>query len=261
MESPSPTTKVQLQRLLGKINFLRRFIANLANKIQPLTPLLKLKDKEEFEWAPPHQEAFDSIKAYLASPQVFMPPQRGKPLKLYISAFEKSIGSLLAQNNKGREEQAIYYLSRILIEMEARYIPVEKLCLALFLGTLEVASVWIPSSKAFLGKEEWIQQEIKRIASLWVTPWKLYFDDSCTQTAAGARIVIIDPIGAHHYYSFLLDYQETTNNRAKYEALIIGLEILIELGAIEVEVFGDSDYIFEGGNAIANEMAQLAFGA
>ena len=74
MESSPPTNKVQLQRLLGKINFLRRFIANLANKIQPLTPLLKLKDKEEFEWGPPHQEAFDSIKAYLASPPVFMPP-------------------------------------------------------------------------------------------------------------------------------------------------------------------------------------------
>ncbi|KAM2127807.1 hypothetical protein ACFX1R_007669 [Malus domestica] len=54
MESPSPTNKVQLQRLLGKINFLRRFIANLAGKIQPLTHLLRLKDKEDFEWGPPH---------------------------------------------------------------------------------------------------------------------------------------------------------------------------------------------------------------
>ncbi|KAM1330812.1 hypothetical protein ACFX2H_043053 [Malus domestica] len=41
MESYSPTNKVQLQRLLGKINFLRRFIANLAGKIQSLAPLLR----------------------------------------------------------------------------------------------------------------------------------------------------------------------------------------------------------------------------
>ncbi|KAM1453263.1 hypothetical protein ACFXTO_002896 [Malus domestica] len=45
MESPSPINKVQLQRLLGKINFLRRLIANLAGKIQPLTLLLRLKDR------------------------------------------------------------------------------------------------------------------------------------------------------------------------------------------------------------------------
>ncbi|KAM0978136.1 hypothetical protein ACFX2C_014141 [Malus domestica] len=125
MESPSPINKVQLQRLLGKINFLRRFIANLTGKIQPLTPLLRLKDKENFEWGPPHQKAFDSIKAYLTSPPVLVPPQRGKPLKLYISASEKSIGSLLAQNNEGRKEQAVYYLSRILTEVETKYSPIE----------------------------------------------------------------------------------------------------------------------------------------
>ena len=53
MVSPSPTNKVQLQRLLGKINFLRIFIANLAGNIQPQNPLLRLKDKEKFEWGPP----------------------------------------------------------------------------------------------------------------------------------------------------------------------------------------------------------------
>ncbi|KAM2806334.1 hypothetical protein COP1_046965 [Malus domestica] len=104
VESPSPTNKVQLQRLLRNINFLRRFITNLAGKIQPLTPLLRLKDKEEYEWGSPHQEAFDKIKAYLASPPMLMPPQRGKSLKLYISAFEMPMGSLLAQNNEGEKE-------------------------------------------------------------------------------------------------------------------------------------------------------------
>ncbi|CAN6557364.1 unnamed protein product [Malus baccata var. baccata] len=60
------------------------------------------------------------------------------------------------------------------------------------------------------------------------------------EKASRAGIVIINPQGVHHYYSFLLDYQRNTNNQAEYEALIIGLEILIELGAMEVEVFGDS---------------------
>ncbi|KAM1282198.1 hypothetical protein ACFX2H_022589 [Malus domestica] len=96
MESLPPTNKERLHKLLGKINFFRRFIANLVGKIQLLTPLLRLEDKEEFEWGPPHQEAFDIIKAYLTSPPILMPSQRGKPLKLYISASEKSMGSLLA---------------------------------------------------------------------------------------------------------------------------------------------------------------------
>ncbi|CAN6691976.1 unnamed protein product [Malus baccata var. baccata] len=278
MESLPPTNKMQLQRLQGKINFLRRFIANLVGKIQPLTLLLKLKDKEK-----------------------------------------KSIGSLLAQNNEGGKEQAVYYLSRILTKVETRYSPIEKLCLALYFttsklrcymlpchvhiiaktdvikymlskpmltgrigkwilalsefsfqyvpqravkgqaiadflaehqesqdeivnipGILEVINVWIPPGKGISGKEEWVQQEIKRVTGLWITPWKLYFDGSYTQKASRAGIVIINPQGVHHYYSFLLDYQRNTNNQAEYEALIIGLEILIELGAMEVEIFGDS---------------------
>ncbi|KAM1305568.1 hypothetical protein ACFX2F_023088 [Malus domestica] len=110
-------------------------------------------------------------------------------------------------------------------------------------GTLEVASVWIPPNRACLGKEEWVRQEVKRITSLWITPWRLYFDGSCTQKNAGAGIVIINPKGSHHYYSLLLDYQNITNNQVEYEALIIGLGILMELGAIEVEVFGDSKLV------------------
>ena len=38
-----PTTKTELQSLLGKINFTRRFISNLSERVLPFSPLLKLK--------------------------------------------------------------------------------------------------------------------------------------------------------------------------------------------------------------------------
>jgi hypothetical protein len=37
-------------KTIGKINYLRRFIANLVGKIDPFLPLLKLKQKGEFTW-------------------------------------------------------------------------------------------------------------------------------------------------------------------------------------------------------------------
>ncbi|KAM1639173.1 hypothetical protein ACFXTN_008493 [Malus domestica] len=186
-----------------------------------------------------------------------------------------------------REGARIYYLSKILIEVETRYNPVEKLCLALYFttcklryymlpchihiisktdvikymlskpmltgrigkwilallefsfqyvpqrpikgqaianflykhqdskeelvnitGTLEVASLWILLSKGHSSREELIQQEVKRITSLSITPWKLYFDGSCIQHVANVRIVIIDPKGIQNCYSFLLGYQQ-----------------------------------------------------
>ena len=38
-----PTTKKELQQLIGWINFLRHFISNAAGKVQPFSPLLKLQ--------------------------------------------------------------------------------------------------------------------------------------------------------------------------------------------------------------------------
>jgi hypothetical protein len=46
----APTCKRDLQKFLGKVNYLRRFIANLFEKIIPFTPILKLKDEFEFTW-------------------------------------------------------------------------------------------------------------------------------------------------------------------------------------------------------------------
>ena len=49
MDVKPPSTKKELQSLLGKINFLRRFISNLSGKIKAFSPLLRVKNKE-FVW-------------------------------------------------------------------------------------------------------------------------------------------------------------------------------------------------------------------
>ena len=49
-EAKPPTSKTELQSLLGKINFIRRFISNLSEKVLSFSPLLKLKNDQEFKW-------------------------------------------------------------------------------------------------------------------------------------------------------------------------------------------------------------------
>ena len=61
-------------------------------------------------------------------------------------------------------------------------------------------------------------------------PWILKFDGSSTEKSVGAGIIIISPKGMKTTISFNLAFK-CTNNQAEYEALVIGLEILIELGA------------------------------
>ena len=110
----APKNKKELQKFLSQVNYLLRFISNLIGQTKEFSDLVKLKDMEEFRWEEQHQVAFDKIKEYLSKPPVLMPPIRGHPLKLYLSAASESIGFLLAQNNSKGHEQAVYYLSRVL---------------------------------------------------------------------------------------------------------------------------------------------------
>jgi hypothetical protein len=45
-----PQCKNDIQKFLGKLNYLRRFISNLSGKISAFAPILQLKNEAEFTW-------------------------------------------------------------------------------------------------------------------------------------------------------------------------------------------------------------------
>ena len=69
--------------------------------------------------------------------------------------------------------------------------------------------------------------------------WVLKFDDSSMENSIRAGIVIISPKGIKTTLYFNLAFK-CTNNQAEYEALVICLEILLELEAQEVHIIGNS---------------------
>ncbi|KAA3479843.1 RNA-directed DNA polymerase (Reverse transcriptase), Ribonuclease H [Gossypium australe] len=61
-----------------------------------------------------------------------MPPSPDRPLILYLTIFDNSMGYVLGQHDETRKkEKAIYYLSKKFTECEMRYSPIEKLCCVL----------------------------------------------------------------------------------------------------------------------------------
>ena len=82
------------------------------------------------------------------------------------------------------------------------------------------------------------------ICRVEIQPWIIKFDGSSTEKSAGAGVVITSPEGTKTALSFNLDF-ECTNNQAEYEALIIGLQILQDLGAKEILVIGDSQLVLK----------------
>ena len=49
ISSKAPQNKKEIQKFLGQVNYLRRFISNLAGKTKVFSNLIKLKEVEEFK--------------------------------------------------------------------------------------------------------------------------------------------------------------------------------------------------------------------
>ncbi|GKV53168.1 hypothetical protein SLEP1_g59706 [Rubroshorea leprosula] len=162
IEARPPQNKKELQRFLGQVNFLRRFISNLTGKTRVFSPLLKLQPDAYFKWERQHQAALDAIKEYLSKLPVLVPPVKNKPLLLYISAADESIGCLLAQENSNKQEQAVYYLSRALNPTEVKYSSVEKLCLALFFAAIKLRHYLLYSEVFVVSKTDVIKYMLSR---------------------------------------------------------------------------------------------------
>ncbi|GKV17141.1 hypothetical protein SLEP1_g27682 [Rubroshorea leprosula] len=144
IEAKPPHNKKELQRFLGQVNLLRRFISNLVGKTRVFSPLLNFKFEADFKWEEQHQSTFDMIKH--------------------------------------------------------------------------------------------------------------------TETMSGVGVEVISPSGLKTQMSLQLNFN-CTNNQAEYEALIIGLEMLVELKVSMVK-FDDVSirHVPRDQNYEANEMAQIASG-
>jgi hypothetical protein len=73
-----------VQKVLGCLAALSRFISRLGEKGLPLYRLLK--KHKRFSWTTEAQDALDKLKASLARAPILTPPQDGEPLQLYMAA-------------------------------------------------------------------------------------------------------------------------------------------------------------------------------
>jgi len=151
-----PTTKKELQKLIGKINFVRRFISNLSGRIEPFMDLVKIKSEDEFHWGAEQQQAIDEIMEYLSKPPVLVPPQQNRPFYVYLSVGDTSIASVLIQKHDD-QERVVFYLSRRMLDAETRYPEIEKLCLCLFFTCTKFRHILLSAETIVICKSDVIK--------------------------------------------------------------------------------------------------------
>jgi hypothetical protein len=74
--------------------------------------------------------------------------------------------------------------------------------------------------------------------------WGLYFDGSVCSKGQGARCVVVSPSGMYINLSIRLEFA-CTNKQVKYKSLLHGLQYLRNMGARDIDVFGDSNLVMQ----------------
>ena len=109
--------------MLGAVNYLGKFIPNLASVTEPIRVLLR-KDIE-FQWSHELDKAFQEIKSVLTEnggPVLKFFEVQNPSVTISCNASSTGLGGVLQQDNC----PVAYYASRSLTEAESRYAQIEK---------------------------------------------------------------------------------------------------------------------------------------
>lgn len=123
----APKNTKELQRFLGLITYLGKFVSNLSEQTTILRNLLK--SKTAWVWTNNEQRSFEKLKELLSSTPVLRHFNPDKSTVLSVDASQFGLGALMLQ-----EDHPIEYASVSLTPTQQRYNQIEKELLAIVFG-------------------------------------------------------------------------------------------------------------------------------
>uniref|UniRef100_A0A2N9GNC8 Uncharacterized protein n=1 Tax=Fagus sylvatica TaxID=28930 RepID=A0A2N9GNC8_FAGSY len=215
---PAPKTEKEIRSFLGRINYIARFIAQLTATCEPLFKLLR-KDVK-IKWTEDCQRASKKLRQYMLYYTTWL-VSRMDPIK-YI--FEKpTLTGKIARWQVLLSEFDILFVAQKAIKGQA---------IADYLADY-------PSEQLELMDSKFLDEDVMTVDEDNHSRWKLYFDGAANSVGSGIGAVLVSPKGQQTPIAVKLGF-DCTNNMTEYEACIVGLQVALEFGAYELEVFGDS---------------------
>ena len=155
-EMPKPTDPSSVRRLCGCVQYLSRFLPNLADDLKPLRRLTC--DDVPWNWTAECDQALEKVKRKITDTPVLTFYDPSKELVVQVDSSKDGIGAALLQDGK-----PIEYASRTMTSTEERYAQIEKECLAVVFG-LERFDQYT------YGREVVVQNDHKPLASILQKP-------------------------------------------------------------------------------------------
>lgn len=125
----SPQTTEETRSFLGLVNYVGKFIPNLATLTDPLRELTRCSAR--FLWTKEKEIAFKKIKEELTQPRILGYYDIDDRTQIIADASPVGLGGVLIQIDKSNNSRVIAFASKSLSAVERRYAQTEKEALAL----------------------------------------------------------------------------------------------------------------------------------
>ncbi|GJT23383.1 reverse transcriptase domain-containing protein [Tanacetum coccineum] len=246
LQLPSIWTIKEVQSLNGKLASLNRFLSKSAEKSLPLFKTLKkCIKKSDFHWTPEAEQAFKQLKQHLSELPLLVAPKPKEELIVYLSASYRAVSAVL-MTERGTVQTPIYFVSSVLQGPELNYAPMEKLVLALVFAAKRLRRYFqahpIVILANFLVEKPDKAPPDTSVVETPQEPWTLFTDGSSCVDGSGAGLILTSLEGTKFTYALRFQFT-TSNNKAKYEALIAGLRIAAQMGVHNLHVSVDSKLV------------------
>ena len=130
-----PANPTEVRSFLGLVNFVAKFIKNLADKARTLRMLTK--KGQPWRWSSDERQAFEDIKRAISSTSSLAFYDCRLETRLIVDASPVGVGAILAQVQPNGTLRPVSYASRSLSDTEQRYSQVEREALAVKFGCLK----------------------------------------------------------------------------------------------------------------------------
>ncbi|EOY00162.1 Uncharacterized protein TCM_009817 [Theobroma cacao] len=188
-------------------------------------------------WNEECQVAFDKVKEYLLSPPVLVPPVAVRPLFLYLTVNEGSMGYVLGQHD---ETGRVVRWQVLLSEYDIVYVSQKAIKGSAILDFLaeRVEEDYEPMEFEFPDEDLMSICQTNEEESEEKENWKMFFNGASNALGHGIGVVLVSLEGDQYPVIAKLNFY-CTNNVAEYEACAMGLQAVIERKIHILEVYGD----------------------
>ncbi|GKV06415.1 hypothetical protein SLEP1_g18313 [Rubroshorea leprosula] len=252
-EMEPPKSVKDIQRLTGRVAALHRFISKSTDKCLPFFKIMRSttqKDEsgkqKKFEWSQECQVAFEELKSYFSSPPLLTKAIDGEILYLYLGISDKAISSVLVRE-EAKQQKSIYYISSVLHGALAVVTSARKL--RPYFQSHPIIVLTDQPLQQILQKPECSGRLIKWVVELG--EFEITFQQrSAIRTQALADLIVeCTPYGYRSEHALKFNF-DATNNMAEYEALLLGLQLALELKISTIQVYSDSQLVVNQINSI-----------